>query len=272
MYRYAFVLFAALTVSAGSVSAASYQMIDGTIVDPIQNTYGGTHSYWGVTLKPNFPVDGNPPRRGYHSHDLSYARLDYVNLFSAAIAGMDFRYASMRFANLSNISFSYPAAPWNPNSGDYIQIAKLEGSNLSHSNLSFSILRGVPLNGASLEFSSVALVNFSFADLSSADLSNAFSFMATYDFANLLDATFENAYLFGSDFSEALSVQNATWTGAKYSLNAVDNNGNPIPDTVFPAGMDQAWRDAAGMVAVPEPTTAVLVGLGLMGRGVRGRS
>ena len=46
---------------------------------------------------------------------------------------------------------------------------------------------------------------------------------------------------------------------------------NPIADTIFPAGMDQAWRDAAGMVAVPEPTTALLLGLGLIGLSMRRR-
>ena len=36
--------------------------------------------------------------------------------------------------------------------------------------------------------------------------------------------------------------------------------------------MDQAWRDTAGMVAVPEPTAALLLRLGLVGIGIQRRS
>ena len=40
---------------------------------------------------------------------------------------------------------------------------------------------------------------------------------------------------------------------------------------LLPTGIGKALRDAAGMVAVPEPTTALLLGLGLMGLSMRRR-
>ena len=163
-----FVLLGAVS----GASASSYQMIDGTIVDPIQSRNGGDSVYSGNNLEP--------------SADLVYAGLAYADLSSADLSNAD-----LSHANLSNASLSY-------------------------SNLSSTLLY-------------------------SADLSGTASWLW------------------------------ATWTGAKYSLNAVDNAGNPIPDTIFPAGMDQAWRDAAGMIPVPEPGTALLVGLGLIGLGVRRR-
>ena len=92
-------------------------------------------------------------------------------------------------------------------------------------------------------------------------------------FYQQIDGTIlSSARLYSTYLDNALFWEEADWTGAKYSLDALDNNSNPIADTIFPTGMDQAWRDSAGMVAVPEPTTALLVGLGLIGLGVRRRS
>ena len=170
-------LVAALTVSAGSASAASYQMLDGTIVDPIQDVRGGDSAYSGPNLEP--------------FADLANAKLDYADLYGA--------------------------------------------------NLYLADLYGASLTGA--------------------DLRNA----------ALTEAGLTDAVLFFANLEGSINWYIATWNGAKYSINAVDNNGDPIPDTIFPVGMDQAWRDAAGMVAVPEPTTALLVGLGLIGLSVRRR-
>ena len=82
-------------------------------------------------------------------------------------------------------------------------------------------------------------------------------------------ADLTGALLYSADFGNVQYWETSIWTGAKYSLNAVDSNGNSIPDTLFPTGFDPI---AYGMIAVPEPTTALLVGLGLIGLGVRRRS
>ncbi len=186
--RHLWLLVGLLTlIGSGAAQAASYQMIDGTIVNPIKNTYGGDSSYSGSNLEPG----ANLP-----DVDLSDALLYVAELHSADLTG-----------------------------------ASLEGADLQLATLSDATLTAANLSGARL----------SWADLSNANLTNAWLYSANLDVAEYWST--------------------ATWTGAKYSLNAVDNNGNPIADTIFPAGMDQAWRDAAGMVAVPEPTTALLLGL-----------
>ena len=165
------------------------------------------------------------------SADLNYADLNFANLPFAMLNSASLNYSTLRYANLSDAYFSEAG----------LLYADLSNANLSYATLNFAFLN--------------------YADLSHANLSNA-----SLSYSNL-----SSTLLYSADLSGTASWLWATWTGAKYSINAVDNAGNPIPDTIFPAGMDQAWRDAAGMVAVPEPTTALLVGLGLLGLGVRRR-
>ena len=227
--------------SVSGASAASYQRTNGTIVDPIQNTKfagGGDHAYSGPDLEPYANLS---------NADLELAFLGYANLEGAELSNANLERANLFSATLSNANLS------NANlEGADLHSALLNGANLSnatirgildYANLSYTNLSNATLN-ADMDYA-----NLSYTRLYSADLSNVEW--------ELYEPYYEDAYPY--------------FTGAKYSLNAVDNNGNPIPDTIFPANMDQAWRDAAGMIAVPEPTTALLVGIGLVGLGVRRR-
>ena len=152
-----------------------------------------------------------------------------------------------------------------------LEWADLPNANLSQADLADAYMVEANLSGANLSFANLTWADLEEADLTDADLSSA-NLTDLWSLGDVSGADLSNSILFGAELDFATNWSDATWTGAKYSLNAVDNDGNPIYDTAFPAGMNQAWRDAAGMVAVPEPTTAVLVGLGLIGLGVRKRA
>jgi uncharacterized protein YjbI with pentapeptide repeats len=52
MRMLALLLISALSLASSSAFAASYQQNDGTIVDPIQNVFGGNNPYSGSNLEP----------------------------------------------------------------------------------------------------------------------------------------------------------------------------------------------------------------------------
>ena len=66
--------------AATTVDAASYQKIDGTIVDPIQSLSGGDHAYSGSNLQPMAML---------MPADLSHADLTDANLIDADLTGAE---------------------------------------------------------------------------------------------------------------------------------------------------------------------------------------
>lgn len=225
VYPFVFFLFTVVTLADSSAWAASYQRFDGEIVSPIRfvSSYGGgDHPYSGNDLEP-------------------HAELGSADLSGAYLYGADLSEANLQSANLSDV---------------YLKYARLPGADLSWAELMNAVLTSANLSESNLSGANLSHLNLGSANLSGARLDNAYLFDA-----NLYNANLSNSFLLSADFSSARSWSSANWTGARYSLGAVDDEGNPVEDTIFPSGMDPV---SLGMIAVPEPTSAFLLGLGLV--------
>ena len=97
-------LLAAFAVS--TVDAASYQKTDGTIVDPIMDRYGATHSYSGVNLETGADLeDAELAGAG-----LTWADLTNANLTGADLTGVDLTGTTLTDATLAAAGLAEPAA------------------------------------------------------------------------------------------------------------------------------------------------------------------
>ncbi len=125
-------LIAAFAVS--TVGAASYQKTDGTIVDPILDTFGNTHSYRTGNDLESYAIPRDSAN--LYGADLSYAHLDNANLFRAGLW----------YANLSNANLTG---------------ANLSGANLEHADLADAKLLGTDLSGADVQEAQLSNTTFS---------------------------------------------------------------------------------------------------------------
>jgi hypothetical protein len=155
-----FVLAAVLILVAGGAQAASYLQNGGAIVDPIQSTLGGNHSYSGANLQPGaFLANADLTFAILNSADLVNATLTSANLSNANLTDAILFDADLFNADLSNADLSF--------------------ADLGSGNLSDAILFGANLSGA----------NLFGADFSNTILANAIGLDSTFsDFATLYNA------------------------------------------------------------------------------------
>ena len=115
-------LFLCAALAVTSVNAASYQTINGTIVDPFDDLFGNIHPYSGNNLQPAANLTG-----AFLSHaviagaNLYGAFLNSANLTNANLYSADLSYADLSHADLTG------ARIWNTDLSD----ADLSGSILT---------------------------------------------------------------------------------------------------------------------------------------------
>ena len=130
----------------------------------------------------------------------------------------------------------------------------LSGEDHSHS---------IQYEKAHFEDSVLRGTKFDYANLKKAHFRDTVLDGGSFIGANMKDVHFhgstsaEGASFLGADLSKAKHMYRVDLEGAKYSVNAIG-----IADTKLPKHFDPV---AAGMILVPEPSTALLATLGLIG-------
>ena len=139
--------------------------------------------------------------------------------------------------------------------------ADLSGANLFNANLTNAFLSDADLTNANLFDANLTNAFLSDANLTSADLRGT-----NLGGANLTLARLTFASLFGADLSNAI-LANVVGLPQTFGNGSTLYNANTDFTGTFFDPVAAGWT----LVAVPEPSTALLLVLGLVGLGVRGR-
>jgi len=148
--------------------------------------------------------------------------------------------------------------------------AVLSSANLNNADLSYATLGGAFLDAANLSLADLTCAILTDANLSGANLTGANLACATLRNADLASANLTGANLSGADLSGA--TQLGTTFGTPY-YDAQTTFSNGLGSVAWSGGYAASSHFdpvAAGWVLVPEPSTALLLGLGLIGLAASG--
>jgi len=248
----------ALAWSSGA-TASSYVDTNGNVIDPIEGCFGPCFplTYSGPNLGPFVSLGNvNLSYANLPGADLRGANLDGANLYHADLPGADLSNASFVGAELGSATF-YGANLFNADfSGTGWSGGDFWNANASYADFSHASFYLAYMNGGNFRHANLSFTN---------PWSNPQYGPPTCSYGN---TDFSYANFSGAIINGAMNGPCVISVGAFYSVDAVDSDGNPIPDTIF-SGFDPI---AAGWTLIPEPNTALLLGIGMMGLGMRRRT
>lgn len=197
---------------------------------------------------------------------LTLAVILSLSLFVLAASGAQAAsYQSINGTVTPAILYDFSGGPLH----DYVGPNLEPGANLTNAYLAFADLAFADLSGANLTNANLASVELSGADLPNSDstganLVGAQLSGADFTHADLSGAILAGANISGAVFSDAI-LANAIGLGVSFG-SAFYDAGTDFTGTGFDP-VAAGWM----LVAVPEPGTALLMGLGLAGLAAPGR-